>query len=171
MNLTADNVEAVLVDCLLSDEEAHEYGLAPEDPEQADPEQIAQVVDLLVADGVVVKVEGILNPFALHRERLEGHRQDVREMLDDLPDSFRLSGGGGWTFLNLCMTKDDEQWTGLHRTQDHLCVLAIGLGLGSYAGPREMWVAFPGGLPYFTYLDKEPEPEEAEEASDAGAQV
>jgi hypothetical protein len=158
MKLTAGTVEAVLTDCLLTDEETREYGLVSTETRDL-VDDIHAVVDLLVADGVLVKVQGILNNFVFNRERLEGHRQDVRDMLDALPDAFRQSMGGGWSFLNLCMDREDRQWTGLHRTQDFLCVLAIGLGLGVYAGPRQMWSAFPGGMPYFIYLDKEQQPQ------------
>lgn len=98
------------------------------------------------ADAVVV--EGILNTFAFHRERLESHRAEVQAWLALLPIAFRKNGGGGWSFLNACNQEGGEQWTGLHRRMDQLFTLAIGLGLAKWLMPRDMWDALPGGMPY-----------------------
>jgi len=123
MELTASNVEAVLVDCLFREDE---------------------VVDLAGA----TEAAGIVNRYAFHPQRLESHREDVHSMLHQLPDEF--INGGGWTFLNMCMRADGEQWTGLHRTQEHLACMAIALGLGAWVPEqRELWEVFPGSVPYF----------------------
>ena len=122
MILTSANVEAVFIDCLFRDGE--------------------------VIDGAVPAV-GVLHTFGFHPERLESHRADVESMLAELPTNFRVSGGGGWSFLNLCVRADGVQWTGLHKVQEELVALAIGLGLGSLMPGRELWPAMPGGLPYF----------------------
>lgn len=105
-------------------------------------------------EGAVV-VDGILNPFALHPQRLESHRAEVGQMLLGLPHEFMQSGGGGWSFLNACQDRNDVQWTGLHRTMDFLFVLGVGLGYAAYLLPREMWSAFPGGMPYVVVKDAE----------------
>jgi len=102
------------------------------------------------ADAVIV--EGIMQKFALHKMRLEGHRQDVIDMIGELPKEF-LTGegnGGGWSFLNLCMDKRGSQW-GEHPTMEALCVLAIGLGMGKWCLPREMWSVLPGSMPYVQF--------------------
>lgn len=103
-----------------------------------------------VPEGAVI-VEGIINHFGFHPERLESHRDEVTTMLQSLPLQFRttaVGGGGGWSFLNACQDANDVQWTGLHRTMDALFVLGIGLDLAAWLLPREMWDAFPGGMPY-----------------------
>lgn len=91
-----------------------------------------------------VKVEGITNMFGIHPERLEEKRELVAALLAKLPEEFKE----GYTFLNFCITKDGEQWTGMHRICEQLIVMAIGLGLMEYCMPREMWAFLPGGVPY-----------------------
>ena len=91
-----------------------------------------------------VKVEGITRMFGLHPQRLEEKRKLVTALLAELPAEFKE----GWTFLNLCTTKDGEQWTDMHRICEELVVMAIGLGLMEYCMPREMWEILPGGVPY-----------------------
>lgn len=79
------------------------------------------------------------------------HRDDIYSMVQDLPNEFRISGGGGWSFLNLCERKDGVQWTGDHRTQEALCVTAIGTGLAQWLLPRELWSALAGEMPYIAF--------------------
>lgn len=126
--LTADRVEEIFRDCLFRDDE-----------------------DITNR----VEVEGIINRFGYHPERLESYRQEIYDMLGELEDNFRASAGGGWSFLNACYDKHGRQWTGLHRTMDHLFTLGIGLGLAQYPGNRDLWTAFPGGVPYMVFLDTE----------------
>ena len=91
-----------------------------------------------------VKVEGLTSMFGLHPQRLEEKRELVTALLAELPAEFKE----GYTFLNLCTTKDGEQWTGMQRVCEQLVVMAIGLGLMEYCMPREMWAILPGGVPY-----------------------
>ena len=93
-----------------------------------------------------VKVEGITNMFGLHPQRLEEKRELVTALLAELPAEFKE----GWTFLNLCTTKDGEQWTGFHQVCEQLVVMAIGLDLMEYTIPRQLWETLPGGVPYLT---------------------
>jgi hypothetical protein len=61
MKLTAENVSAVVVDCLFRDGEDH-------------------------ADMVVV--EGITTKWGFHPDRLKEHREDIRSLLGQLPEEF-----------------------------------------------------------------------------------
>jgi hypothetical protein len=124
-------VTEILRDCLFTDEEMPN----PELPEGA------------------VYVEGIMNPYGFHPERLESHREEVRGMLDQLNPAFRASVGGGWHFTQMPFTVEGEHW-GEHPNCEQLMVLAIGLGLMQYLLPREMWSAT-AGVPYLVYMDKE----------------
>lgn len=99
-----------------------------------------------------IEVEGVVVRLGLHPKRLESHRAEVQAMLDQIGPEFHSSGGGGWSFLNLCNDKDGEQW-GEHRSMEQLCMLAIGLKLGTWMSPRETWSSFPGGVPYFLITD------------------
>lgn len=92
----------------------------------------------------LVKVEGITRPFGLHARRLEEKRELVNSLLAELPAEFKE----GFTFLNLCTTKDGEQWTGLHKICEELVVMALGLGIMEYCLPRKLWEILPGGVPY-----------------------
>jgi hypothetical protein len=127
MELTSTNVQEVCKSCLFTESEIGEnHGETP--------------------DGAVV-VEGVVGGFGFHPERLEQQRENVRSMLACLPDEFRKSKGGGWTFLNACNTRAGNQW-GEHTDMNALFCLGIGLGLASFQLPREMWSVLPGGMPY-----------------------
>ena len=106
-----------------------------------------------------VEARGVVNQFGFHKTRLESHRAEVQEMLAELPDQFHSNKGGGWSFLNACMTREDRQW-GEQRDVDLLMCLGLGLGVVRYTLPREMWSVLPGGMPYFavTLPEQTPEP-------------
>jgi hypothetical protein len=99
-----------------------------------------------------VKVIGIVRNCGFHAERLNSHKQEVKEFLSQFPDDFYKSKGGGHTFLNFCNLKDDTQWTDLHIRMEQLMQLGIGLGLIEYCAPREVWKVLPGGMPYITII-------------------
>lgn len=142
MELTSDNVTEVTKACLYQDGEVTSEDEIPE--------------------GSVV-VAGILNSFAFHPERLESHREDVRSMLNQLPGEF--IDGGGWSFLNMCLRKDGEQWTGLHLVQERLAALIIGLGYGAWFPPtRDSWGVMPGGLPYLVVSKEAKDAQSQEQA-------
>ena len=65
-------------------------------------------------EGAVI-VKGIIHKFAFDPKKLKEYKEEIIKFLSELPTKFRKSGGGGWSFLNACNTKDGEQWTGLHQ--------------------------------------------------------
>lgn len=100
------------------------------------------------------KVEAITGTVCFQRDRLETKRNLVRSWFDELPPEFLVgipTGGGGWSFLNLCNRSDGSQWTGLHSTMQEFCAMAIGLGLGHWLLPRDVWDMLPGGMPYVQF--------------------
>ena len=97
-------------------------------------------------DVKMIKAEGVMSTFGFHPDRVARHREKIIEFLKEMPEEF--SKGGGWSFLNLCNTKDGKQWTGLHQKMEQLVCLGIAIGKVSYNLPREMWSACPGGMPY-----------------------
>lgn len=128
MELTAENVHSIVVDCLFRDDEI----------ENGKPK-----VPMLTGTGVV-------RSFGFHAERLTSHRNDVADMLNQLPDTFKpesQGGGGGWSFLNACVRKDGEQW-GEHKDIEALVALGHALGMVKFPFPREMASVLPGGMPY-----------------------
>lgn len=136
MKLTAANVEQVFTDCL-----SRETG-------EITPEQSKAIKETNTAPEGWIICEGVVTRAMFNKARLEGHREDIFSMLSELPAQFLETEGGGWSFLNACMTRDNEQW-GEHRNIDCLICLGIGLGLVSFPMPKEMWHILPGGMPYF----------------------
>lgn len=145
----AQQVSEILRDCLFNDDEVKDLpkGTAPEN---------------------AVIVEGVMLKIGFHPERLEKHREEVKAILNKMPITFfptSQGGGEGWSFLQLCMTRDDEQW-GEHRSMDELLCLGIALKMAKILAPRDMWDIFPGGMPYLQintvegYSDK-PTPDDA----------
>lgn len=126
MKLTAENVTKIASECFYEETE-----LTDGIPEDA------------------VMVEGIVNNYGFHPERLNSRKADIASMLNDLDDSFMSGKGGGMSFLNACYTKDGVHW-GEHSSIGLLFALGMGLGMVSYSLPREVWSALPGGMPYMT---------------------
>lgn len=101
-----------------------------------------------------VFVPGIVNNAKLHPGRVAERRSEIERMLAELPDGFRRSEGGGWSFLAMCDDRHGEQWAGLHQTMELLCFLGIAAGVARWLIPdREVWEMLPGGMPYFVVLD------------------
>ncbi len=120
--LTAANVEKVFTDCLFRIDE----------------------------DTTNAKViECVVHTFGFNPDRLMPHKEEISSMLNELPDNFKKDIGGGWSFLNACMTKDGIQW-GEHKDIEMLLALGIATGLADMLMPRDMWPILPGGMPYFS---------------------
>lgn len=92
-----------------------------------------------------VKIEGVTITLGLHPERLASHRDEVASMISNLPSE--IDSIKGLSFLKVCQDKDQNLWTGLHKTCDALIILAIGLDLIEYVLPRSLWVLCPGSVP------------------------
>lgn len=122
--LTAKNVEQVFVDCLFR---------ADEDTQDAKI------------------VEGVVRKFGFHPQRLAQHKQEIADLLSQLPETFRSDKGGGWSFLNACVTQEGDQW-GEHTNIEQLLVIGIATEQAKMLLPRTMWSALPGGMPYFSVL-------------------
>lgn len=121
------------------------------------PQRVEEIfLDCLFQDGEdtsgAMMAEGIIADYGFSPERLESHCDEIMAMLEELPDDFRESGGGGMSFLNACMDRHGNQWTGMHQTMEQLMVLGIALKLVSYMLPKSLWPSLHGGMPYFTIL-------------------
>jgi hypothetical protein len=135
--LTANRVDEIMLDCVYRDEEVADFvpGEWPED---------------------MVRVDGIVNPYGFHPQRLASHEAEIREMLAELPPDFMRSSGGGMSFLNACVDRHGNHWAE-HPTMGALFALGEGVGAVKCILPREMWAALPGGVPYYVVLDDIPE--------------
>lgn len=97
-----------------------------------------------------VMVAGITCNFGFHPGRLKENRELIKSWIDELDDKFKE----GWSFVNLCYTKNNELWTGSHKTMEELMCLAIASGLMEYCADRELWSVLPSGMPYVRIKDE-----------------
>ena len=121
MELTPQNVEMIFRDCLFREDES--------------------------TDNRIV-VKGIVNNYGFHPDRLQGHKDDVRALLQELPEDFQESGGRGASFLSACMTKHGTHW-GEHHSMELLFCLGLALDLVYDPTPEFMRGMLPGGVPYY----------------------
>jgi hypothetical protein len=91
---------------------------------------------------------GIVITVSFDSERLESHREEIETLLDELPDEFMQSKGGGMSFLHACKNKRGRMWTGMHVVVDQLFTLGIAIGKVEFCSPRDTWHLLPGGVPY-----------------------
>ena len=105
--IDAKAVEDALKDCLFREEE-----LVVSDDEALDGQ---------APEGAII-VEGVMTTFGFHPDRLETHREEVRDWLSQMNDNFMIDKGGGWSFTQVPFTKDDHQW-GEQRDGENLMVL------------------------------------------------
>lgn len=119
MKLTAENVENTFKACLAENEES----------------------DGIIIDGVAIRAK-------FNQTLLAEHKQAIADMLKQLPNEFQADGGGGWSFLNMCVDANGNQWTDFHRTMDMLVTLGVATDMVQFLMPREMWKMLPGGMPY-----------------------
>jgi hypothetical protein len=93
---------------------------------------------------------GVITTVGFHPQRIESHRAEVKEMLSNLPPQFHAAtGGGGWSFLNLCIDRNGTQWTDYHQRMEQLMQMGIALKMVQCPMPREGWSILPGGMPYY----------------------
>ena len=110
-----------------------------------------EIVDKQTPPDAIV-VDCVLAKFGFHPGRVAERREQIREMLKEMDDQFQVGPGcgGGTSFLNLCVDRHGEQWTGFHTTVELLVGIGIAAGMVSFPMPRDMWNILPGGMPYVT---------------------
>jgi hypothetical protein len=110
-----------------------------------------QAVEAIFNDclGDEMSVCGIVSTFSYDPAKIDQHYDEIVDLLSQLPDSFKTSGGGGMSFLNACVDRDGNQWTGEHSVMEMLFLLGKATGHVSECLPRELWSVLPGGMPYY----------------------
>lgn len=126
MKLTAQNVNDTFLNCL--------YETTPDDLDKVH-----------IISGVNMRV-------GFDPNKLKDNETNITQMLSDLSDDFKKTGGGGMSFLNACVDKEGNHWAE-HQTIDKLVCLGLATGKVEYSMPREMWSALPGGMPYIVVND------------------
>jgi hypothetical protein len=126
--LSAKRVDEIFHACLFKDEEDH--------------------TNFLPGSGITTNV-------GFHPGRIEEHKAEIIEMLNELPDVFKESAGGGASFLEAYNDRHGNQWTGMDRAMEQLFQLGLATGKVSYLLPRSAWSALPRGMPYYV-VNNEP---------------
>lgn len=111
-----------------------------------DPERVEKIFfECLGKDtsGERIEVDGIIGNYGLRKDVLEKYKDEIYEMLLELPIEFQIRGGGGWSFLNMCNDKNGEQWTGFHQRMEQLLCLGIGIGKVQYLMQKSCGIYFP----------------------------
>ena len=80
-----------------------------------------------------VAAAGVLYKYYLHTGRLRLHKDEIAEMIDQLPDNFRLETGE--SFLRGCFDKKGNHW-GEHAHVEELLCLGLATGKISYIAER-----------------------------------
>lgn len=97
-----------------------------------------------------IKVDGIVNRYAFHPGRLAEAKQEIGEMLSQLPIFFHPDKGGGWSFLNGAVRQDGVQW-GEHQDIERLVCMGIATEQAQWI-MKDMAASLPGGVPYFQVM-------------------
>lgn len=127
--LTPETVQNIFFDCLFTKEEVKDLA-----PGQSPP-------------GAVL-VRGVTVSVGMHQDRLNKHKEEIKELLSQLPDAFYSNKGGGMSLLNLPFLNDETTQWGEHKSAEQLMLMGIASKLMKYCAPKEMWAALPGGVPY-----------------------
>lgn len=98
--------------------------------------------------------DGVMHIHNYDMNKVNEHKDQIKSMLWQLPDTFFKSKGGGWSFLNMCVRRDDYQWTGLHADVERLMTLGMAAGYVSYLLPKNLWHILPGDMPYIVINDE-----------------
>ena len=128
MELTAENVRNIFMDCLFRNEEVKDG---------------KPTVDHIEIDGPRIKL-------GFHKERVLSHKTEIGKLLMQLPEDFY--GKAGAAFLTACNTKHGNQW-GEHQNMEQLLTLGMAVEL-VICTPDEMSAIMPGGMPYYKVIEE-----------------
>lgn len=95
-----------------------------------------------------VSVHGITLQCFFDKSVIEKYDKEIKDMLNELPDSFRLNGGGGYSFQQACYDKHGNHW-GEHHDMQILFMLGMAASYVRCPFPRSLWRILPGGMPYY----------------------
>ncbi len=120
------------------------------------PQEVNRIFKKCLIDSSLVKPEdsiianGIVHRAHFSKRAIEENKTTIRELLDELPDSFKQDHGGGMSFLNMCIDRHGNYWTSLHATMEELVMLGQAIGAVKYNVPAQFWPLLPGGVPYIS---------------------
>lgn len=97
-----------------------------------------------------IGIEKILSTekILFHKEHLREHQELIEAMLNELPETFKKSVGGGWSFLEARKDRNGNLWAGEHAAAEKLFLLGMAIKKVEMT-PKNTWPILPGNLPYF----------------------
>ena len=99
-------------------------------------------------------IEGIRGDVYFETTRLREKDNDVWELLNELSDDFKASGGGGTSLISGCADRHGHLWSGEQVVVEKLFLLGMGIKKVKYFLPSKFWPTLAGGVPYYIILDK-----------------
>lgn len=96
-------------------------------------------------------IEGIKMKVAFDPKKVEENKEEINLLLDNIHGKFKE----GWTFLNLCLDKNGNFWTGNHITMEKLLLLGLAIGRIKYCCSKDMWDILPSKMPYIFIMERE----------------
>jgi hypothetical protein len=114
-----------------------------------DPERVERIFQECLTGDNIITIEGFRNNFDLNRDVLNSYWNDITEMLNNLPDQFKATGGKGGSLMAGCEDKNGNLWTSNQEQIEQLFLLGMGIAVVQYLFPREWWSGLPGGLPFY----------------------
>lgn len=120
--INSDRVTEIFKDCLFKNNEIIDN---------------KPIVSPTLAEGINIRVG--FNPNSLKRNEIE-----IEEMINELHSTF----DEGWSFVNMCVDKDEKQWTGEQRIMQELLLLGLAIGKLDYCTGKDNWEGLPFGMPY-----------------------
>lgn len=93
--------------------------------------------------------EGVVHSYGFNADKIAKNKQEIIELLNELPDVFFENSGGGMSFIQACVDKHGNHW-GEHHSMEELFCLGIAIGRVKETMPRKLRSVLPGGVPYYT---------------------
>src|SRR3989304_8262419 len=135
MENMADKIHEIFMNCLPGT--IPEYSKELQDRVMLDKSDVVEVDNLIFVKGITVTV-------AFKKETLNESKKSIEDVLNELPDNFKMKSGGGHSFLNACIDRNDFHWAE-QITVEQLMMLGMAIGKIKYCLEREFWSALPGG--------------------------
>ena len=92
---------------------------------------------------------GVVRSYGFNATKIAKNKQEIIELLDELPAVFFEDSGGGMSFIQACMDKHGNHW-GEHHSMEELFCLGIAIGRVKETMPTKLRPILPGGVPYYT---------------------
>ena len=100
--------------------------------------------------------QGVVHSYGFNADKIAKNKQEIIELLNELPDVFFEDSGGGMSFIQACMDKHGNHW-GEHHSMEELFCLGVGINRVRELLPRELSIALPGGVPYYIIFHEDKE--------------